>query len=367
MLDKIEKSTEKVALICTKTDRLQRGFAHLQTLKNLIEREKLEIHLVYENKILSTDTDSNDWLLFKITTAVAENFTDKISENVKQSNKHKLAMGEWCGSAPLGYINKRNEHNKSDIVIDDERAFIIRRMFEEFALGSDTLSSLTKKAGQWGLTSKKGYTISKNGIYEIINRRFYYGEMLVKGKIYSHRYHPIISKEMWEKCQSVIHRKNNRFKYGERPFVFRGIAKCAKCGCSMSPSFIKKPNGKTYTYLDCSSSSRQMHCGNSSVREDVILEQISEEVLSKFYIPVEVRNELMDRLNEGMNAETDFILREKELLQKQDANLRRKLNNFLDLLGDGIITNEEYTAKKCELDRQRRQIETRLNSFTRAI
>ncbi|MDR2098706.1 MAG: recombinase family protein [Rickettsiales bacterium] len=364
MLDQIRRAKEKIALVCTKTDRLQRGYTHLPILKELMLQDKLEIHLAFEGKILNKDSKSSDWLMFNITTAVAEDFTNKISENVKQSNERKIAIGEWCGAAPLGYRNIRTEENKSDIIPDPERDFILRRMFEEFSLGSDTLGSITRKSKEWGLVSKKGRYLDVSTVYQIFDNPFYYGEMRVKGNIYPHKYPPLVSREVWEKCQTTLHHKAKWFKYASRPNVFRGILKCAKCGNAMSPS-----TAKGHVYLCCSSYARKhqgRYCGNPFVREDAILDQLADEVFSKFRLPEEGRDKLLALVNESLNAETGFMLREVGVLRNQDDDLRRRISTLLDLLTDGSITRDEYAGKKRELEGKRRDIETRLNSFAKA-
>ena len=365
MLDEVEKSKEKVALVCTKTDRLQRGFTHLPLLRDLIVKDKLEIHLAYENKVITCSSGSSDWLTFNFFTMVAEDFTNRISENVKQSVERKIMLGEWSGAAPLGYRNSRSESDKSVITPDPERDFIIRRMFEEFSFGSDTLGSMVRKLKAWGLRSKRnGYYLSKAAVSKMFNNPFYYGEMRIKGEVYRHKYQPIISREVWEKCQSLLHRPA-RFKYGQRPNLFRGILRCARCGSAIIPTVAK---GR-YRYLQCSSYSRKSdgrYCENPRVSEDLIIEQLAAELFPQFHILPETRDKFMAMINESMNAETEFMLREAKALRRQDEELRRRIDTFLDLLADGSITRDQYAKKKQEIDGKRYDITARLNSLTGA-
>jgi site-specific DNA recombinase len=61
---------------------------------------------------------------------------------------------------------------------------------------------------------------------------FYYGEMRIKGKLYPHKYPPLISKDLFDRCEEVRLGKTRATatRYSEKPFIFRGLIKCAISG-----------------------------------------------------------------------------------------------------------------------------------------
>ena len=366
MIANIEKSKERIALVCDKIDRLMRSFNEQNTLNELMKRDKLEIHFVTESQIINKDSTSQQKMFWNFGIMMAQSYTDSLSDNVRRSIDYKIThCKEWCSNSPPGYKNIRDDADKSCIILDPDRDFLIRRMFEEYSLGSDSIGSITRKLNNWGFLSVNGNKISTTTVHRLFHNPFYYGEMRVKGKIYPHKYPPLISRELWEKCNNILHgRRHQFFKYAERPNLFRGILKCAKCGNAMSPS-----TAKGHVYLSCSSYAKKAqgrYCGNQIVREDAIADQLANEVFSKFYLPKEDRDKLLDMVNASLNAETDFMLREAGILRKQDDDLRRQLNTLVNMAISESITQDQYAEKKRELESKRREIEDRLNSLTKA-
>ncbi len=103
---------------------------------------------------------------------------------------------------------------------------------------------------EWGLTNSRGYQgyLCRSHIFEIIQNPFYYGVMKLQkiGQYFPHIYPPIISKELFDKCQDVrLGRKQSSYKYREKEFIFRGLIKCGNTG-KVVTSVIKKG---VYTYL----------------------------------------------------------------------------------------------------------------------
>jgi len=56
-----------------------------------------------------------------------------------------------------------------------------------------------------GLTGTRGgKAISRGMLYHVLNNPFYYGVMRIKNNLYEHKYQPIISEEIFNKCQAVM-------------------------------------------------------------------------------------------------------------------------------------------------------------------
>ena len=87
------------------------------------------------------------------------------------------------------------------------------------------------QAREWGLRNKtrKAGFLSASQIQHILMNPFYYGEMRIKGKLYPHNYPPLIRKELFDQCEEVRlgSSRATAIRYSEKPFVFRGLIKCA--------------------------------------------------------------------------------------------------------------------------------------------
>ena len=121
---------------------------------------------------------------------------ERISENVKRSIQTKLEKGEYVSKAPIGYKNVRRENGKANIVIDSEKAPIIRGIFESYSLGTTSIAKLAKEVN-----------LSMEKLSRILANPFYYGRMKSNGQMYKHIYEPLISEDLFNKCQVIRSKK----------------------------------------------------------------------------------------------------------------------------------------------------------------
>ena len=147
---------------------------------------------------------------------------------------------------------------------------MIKRIFIEYATGTYSLNELTKIVNDWGLRiNYKGENpLSVSQLHRLIKNPFYYGEMHVMGKLYRHIYPAIIDKQTWDKCQEIRtgRSRTNAPRQTNKPFIFRGLIKCATTGRIVT-SDIKK--GK-YVYLICRNPANPSK--NMFIKEETVLE-----------------------------------------------------------------------------------------------
>lgn len=259
MLDYVNAHREIVAVVVDAVDRMQRSFKESIILQELVKREKVELHFIREGNVIGRNSTSSDILRWDFAVMMAKAYVAALSDNVKRSYQHKNNKGEWAAPAPLGYWNDFDSvKEKKTVIVDKERACIIRQMFEDYATGTVSVQEVARRAQQWGLTNKKsGKPIAKSQVHNLLQNPFYCGVMRVKGKLYNHIYEPIITMELFERCEAVRLGHNKKpFKYGGKGFLFRGLLYCADCDCAFSTE-IKK--GK-YRYLRPTKSQGKCEC-----------------------------------------------------------------------------------------------------------
>jgi DNA invertase Pin-like site-specific DNA recombinase len=84
--------------------------------------------------VINKDASSSDILRWDFSVMGAKSYVLNLSENVRRSLEYKRRHGEWGGKAPLGYLNQRDANNKSTVSHDPERAYLVRMLFEEYAV-----------------------------------------------------------------------------------------------------------------------------------------------------------------------------------------------------------------------------------------
>jgi site-specific DNA recombinase len=295
---------------------------------------------------------------------LANDYRNKISDNVKRSVKKKLEEGTILGDSPLGYLNsKRGDKKKEkvEVCIDPMRGDLVRKIFEEYASGMYSMSEICSMITEEGLRSKKGCKVSKSQVEKMLKNPFYYGYMQYYGILYKHVHPVLISKELFDECQKVrTGRRKTKFKRTEKSFFLKGFLKCHHCGCSYSPE-IKK--GK-YVYMrptkskgDCS------YCYHLS--EKKILSQI-EHVLKGMKIPDHILVELNDELRQSSNKEHVHQREERKRLQGQYQAIQNRVKRARELLLDMAISKEEYDDIMTELQAERHNVEVRLQRLNNA-
>lgn len=360
---------EVIAIVADKIDRVQRSFREYPLLDDLIKEGKVELHFNTENYVIHKASVSQERMLWQFGIIMAQSYVDSLRDNVKRSQDHMIRNGAFPAMAPIGYLNVRDVAERSDIVVDPARAPIMRRMFTEYSQGLSTLDEITEKLKQWGLRNKtrKKQELTRSHVHKLLNNPFYYGFMTIKGKMFPHRYPPLINRALFEKCQDVMKGKNRPdFKYGEKEFIFRGLITCATAGRTVTALQKKKTylNGKVgeWTYLRCwkpTEPAKMMY-----VREDKVIAQI-ENVFEDLRIDEEQMRGMVEYLKDTTVAEKDFLRRQGAELKKEHTRIQTKLDALLDLRVDGEIDREDYERRRAGLRTRQEEITALLTAHGR--
>jgi len=208
-------------LLVEKTDRLYRNFRDAVTLEDL----DIEIHFVKEGSAVSKDSRSQTRLIQGIHLVMARNYSENLREEVKKGMREKLSQGGLPGLAPFGYRNNKAERT---IEIDPVDSVIVIRLFDLYATGTHTLSTLTKAK-----RIETGKSISRNNVHRILKNRFYIGLTEWTGQTYSGTHPVFVSPQTFEQVQAVL-TGHNRPKYSKKDIAFRGLMTCAYDDCMVT-------------------------------------------------------------------------------------------------------------------------------------
>ncbi|MBP3686777.1 MAG: recombinase family protein [Alphaproteobacteria bacterium] len=378
MLDLAITCKGKVAIVCNCVDRLQRNYDATPTLENLRKLGKIEVHFINENLVITKDSRATDLTFWNMHVLMANFQVNHQTEKVKDSQKKLWEEGHWLGLAPIGYLNGKDEDTKkATLIIDEQRAPIIKILFEEYATGLHSLQSLWYKSRELGLTSKeknhfeesknfnKRTFVSRNKIEDILKNPFYYGIMRVKGNLLPHIYGPIISKALFDKVQEVLQSKSrdvfsHQQEYKAIQFAFRGLIKC-DCGCTITPEHKIKKNGKRYVYLKCS----HLHenCNQGLVNENTLFEQLDNELFSKIQIPARVFEALKKNVLNNLEEEAIMNANLKRNLQTELQILVNKEDNLTDLYVSGKIKEDIYNRQINAIAKERTFLEESIAKY----
>lgn len=361
MIEFAKAQKEIVALVADAVDRIQRSFKESVMLDELIRAGKIELHFNREGMILNHNATSTDIMRWDFSVMTAKSYVLQLSDNVKRSLNHKIKNGEWIGKAPLGYINTPDPiTSKKKITFDKEKSFLVRRLFEEYGLGGKSVREVAALAKKWGLAGYKGKPLTPGLVHVLLQNPFYYGAMRVKGEIFPAIHEPLISQELFDRCQGIrLGWKKKPFKYSDKPFVFRGLIKCAHCGCTIT-SDLKK--GK-YVYLFCTK--YRGSCANHRIREEVVVDQVRD-IFKSFQLPENVLEAIKNHLSASANSKKAYHEEAIARIRRDYDMIQKKLDALLDMRLDGSITRDEYDKKCMQLKERQYELNAELSAHTKA-
>ncbi|MBL0725526.1 MAG: recombinase family protein [Alphaproteobacteria bacterium] len=275
----------------------------------------------------------------------------------------------WTGKIPIGY-KKIVENNKANFLPDEPMAIYIRKIFESYATGLESLKSLEEKCKAWNLVSPQSKTnqpICRNTVDRILQDPFYYGEMYIKkyDKYYPHNYEALINKWLFEKCKEVRTEKTTNQPRQttqistKKNFIFANLVKCKTTGKVVTCYDTTNRHGKTYIYLMAWNPEKKIY-----VREEKVLQQVKDVFKSMSVKNEDLINEMNEYLRKINNSEKEHHENEAKMLDKQIREIKQQESFWIDKYGnpnipksitEDIINNklEELDTKKTKLIEKR--------------
>lgn len=231
-------------VVCKSISRFARNTK--DCLTTLRELKRLNITVAFEKEGIDT-ARVTDEIMITIMEGLAQEESISISNNVRWSLRKRMSNGTMkVARVPYGYTKDRDRN----LVIDEEKAKIVRLIFELYLHGSGA-RSIAVKLNEDGVPSPTGIDWNNATIFKMLRQEKYLGDILWQ-KTYSifmgahdqinhgdvdswylRDVHPaIIDRETFLKAQELRARERERMKKKkEYDYLFRGKIRCA-CGRS---------------------------------------------------------------------------------------------------------------------------------------
>ncbi len=317
-------------------DRLSRNAGDLGSVVDLMDEKKLVEIRTYGQ---SFKNSPNEKFLLMILCSQAKLENDNKSINVKRGLRTRCEMGLRPGPAVVGYLNEKRMDKKCHVIIDTDRAPIIKKVFEKVAYekwsGRKVHHWLKFEINFKTAKGNKGLTLSN--IYQVLQNPFYYGvfEYPTKsGNWYTGQHEPLITKELFDMVQQQT--KTHYQRTENKEFAFTKLMVCGLCGSGIcaEEKFKKLKNGlvNRHVYYGCSKS-KDRNCSGGYINETDLIEEFID---------------LMDSINldeigikEKIKTEVTKIKKFQRVLldTKQDININDiDMRNYAKfILKDGTI------------------------------
>ncbi len=331
-------------------DRLSRNAGDLGSLVDLMDQKVLLEIRTFGQRFTNSP---NEKFLLMILCSQAKLENDNKSLNVKRGLRMRVEMGLWPTGAPTGYLNEKRSDRKGHLLIDPERAPVIRQIFEKVA--HEKWSG--RKIYQWlrfelNFRTRHDHYLSVGNVYCILQNPFYCGVFEYpkdSGNWYTGKHEPLISKDLFEKARDQLKKYVSRGESKE--FAFTRLITCGLCGSGIcaDEKFKKLKDGTVarYVYYGCSRS-RDLTCKCGWIREEEILKQLLEIIdeisldkigtrkkiekeMARYHgfrsgvLGIKAKEEIKKELSVRNYAK--YILKEGTILEKREllTNLKSKL------------------------------------------
>ena len=358
MIEQIEKGFAN-GILAWHPDRLARNSVDGGRIIYLVDEKKL--HFLKFIQFWFEPTPQGKFML-SIAFGQSKYYVDSLSENTKRGLRQKVRRGEYPSLAPVGYIN---DSRTKTVVVDKKTAPIIRRAFELYAKGDQTLQSIGEYFERNHLVAKNGKRIHISRATFILSNPFYYGHFRYNSEIYEGKYEPIVAKKLFDQVQEVMKRRSRpRHKQKNEPQAYCGLLSCASCGMQITGEYRVKTqlNGTQhfYTYYHCTKKSKTQKCPEPCIRQESLDTQISS-LLQKVSLPQDWADYLNTRLEkdkvESAQSVSAFVEKNEKMITDITAKLQRLLDGYLDQ----DIDKEVYRAEKSKLLSEKKSLEEEIS------
>lgn len=265
------------AILTWAPDRLSRNAGDLGSLVDLMDQNRLQRIRTYGQSFSNTP---NEKFLLMILCSQAKLENDNRGINVKRGIRAKCEMGWRPGSAPIGYVNRAFDGVR-DIVLDIDRAPIVKEIFERSGLMHQSGRTIKDWLDEMEFITKSGVSISLSQIYRILTNSFYYGafEYPSGGPLYQGKHTPIITRELFDivrdRMTAMVPEKP---AWGSKKFPFKHLFYCGACGSRLTAEeHHRKLRGggvNRHVYYHCTQSAKDYDCPERSITVGMIGEQV---------------------------------------------------------------------------------------------
>ena len=263
---------------------------------------------------------------------MAEYYSAELAQKINRDLTENALKGKNNGGGiPLGYQLTDDQHLR----IDPLTAPIVREIYQRYAEG-ETVRSIITSLNERHILTQKQKPSRPNSLHSVLCNRKYIGEYRYKDIIIPDGVPSIIPKDLFERVQMRVE-KNKRTPArakAEEEYLLTTKLFCGHCGRMMIGESGKSHTGAIYRYYKCSGAKRKLGCRKKAVKKDWI-ECIAVQYTIQRVFQDELIAQIADKLVELQNTEDNTL----PLLRKQLADTNRGIENMLNAIQQGILTN----------------------------
>ncbi len=335
-------------------------------------QHKIRFIAVNDSYDTADENSARSGIILPLKNMVNEAYALDIGKKIKSAAHQAMLDGDFIGArAPFGY--KKSPDNCHKLIVDEETAPIVRRIFEWAAngMGINTIAVRLNEMG--AVTSsvyksqtsevEKRYRQNRNWttftVANILNNPVYTGDMVQgKSKTIEHKqqdappeeyiivrdtHEAIVSRELFEAANKI--RSAVREEYKKKPVepytenIFRGLVFCPHCGKPLHRQRAKRKTMPDVYWLHCISPSRvsKSSCIGVIVDEREVIKFVTDAL----------KSELTALKKSVPKADKSDSLKQRKSDKQRELNrVQSLIRGLYENLVSGIISSEDYAEFK---------------------
>ncbi len=346
------------------------------------------------------DSTANDITPFRA--IMNDMYAKDISKKIKSVKRDKQRKGQFIGGKPV-YGYKMHPTEKNKIVIDEQAAPIVRRIFA-LALSGVSCRNIAVLLNQEGVPTPATYAnlpVARPGPYtglwsserisDMLKNETYIGNM-VQGRsvkisykskkclkqdpanwvVVEGTHEPLVDKETFRKVRMLVDsRKHTRSRTYD--FLLKGLIFCHECGCPLAVLNRKNAGGEDVLYFVCRTYQRFTKagvCTCHSIKEKTVTDGVIAKVreVCRTYLDPDkllpVAREAVENAGKQSRLETEL-----QTLQCRIDSLTANLDRMYTDRLSGLLPEADFRRifgrlklEREQLEEKRRELELRKKS-----
>lgn len=366
------------------------------------QMKAMGVDVLFINDSINTAADDGE-LRLSLMSSMAQDESRKISERVKAGQKISRERHILYGNGNILGFRREN----GTYVPEPEQAETVRLIFQMYSSGKVGLQKIVAELYRLGRLDAGGHVSwDASKVRRVLHNATYKG-CICYNKSHSDGYltqkriknldessyiyvkgdfEPLVSEEMWERCQQILASRSARVidENGKKHKYMRNTTKSvwtAKLRCSCGAGFIqfkwrvnrdgavihgfqcyRRTRRPSISYLQEHGLDLSISCQIKAISEwklDLMAAKVFEHLT---FDKGKTVREVYKILSRCMAEEKTVRISRKAMLEKSIAKQRERLDKYIDLCADGIITKQELMERRKGLDNQIADLQSQYES-----
>lgn len=343
------------------------------------------------------NTSNNDMSPFK--SVINDMYAKDISKKIRTVMDTKRVNGQFIGAfAPYGYA--KDTLNKNKLVIDEEAADNVKRIYELYVSGTSmseivrifnrekiltpteyknqvqnlTYVNVWAKFGVWRLETIKRILTNPTYIGNMAQHRSEkinykvnkFKKIPRKDWIIAEDTHePIIDKNTFDTVQTMIEKKAVKYYPSQRvEHILSGIIYCGDCGMPMTYRRLNR-KGTKQMFCICSGYSRfgKDKCDRNIINEDLLNEYVLTELKNITTQTIKHKDFYSELISDLPNDKTDRTQNEFDRINKRLNDIKKIIKHLYEDKVKEIISEEDFLSMSAEYNQEKKSLSERYNNL----